>query len=146
MAAFLEVISQHGVRLITAWRVPVQAGPKCIVLQVDLRFGAADRIVETRQLCFRAFWGSAVIEVIVEPDESVAADRQYQRDASERRQEGAPMVAIARNYNEMPACPGTTASFVGRCLGVIDASEDPSGEGCASAHRTSCLLRSMIRF
>ena len=105
MATILEVIRQRGVRLVTVWRVPVKAGPKCIVRQVDLRLGAVDRIAETRQLCFRALWGSAVIEVIVKPDELAPADRQFRRDATERRQESAPMVVIARNYNEMPTCP-----------------------------------------
>ena len=74
MAAFLEVIRERGVWLVTVWCMPVQAGPKCLVLQMDLRFGAAGRMAETRQLCFRPFWGSAVIEVNVKPDESVAAD------------------------------------------------------------------------
>ena len=66
---------------------------------------AADHIAETRQLYFRAFWGSTVIEVIVRPDELVAADLQLRRDVTERRQGGAPMVVIALNYNKMPVCP-----------------------------------------
>ena len=73
MAAFLEVIRQRGVRLVTVWRVPVQAGPKCIVLQVDLRFRAADRMLKQNTL-FPGILGFGGIEVIVKPDESVAAD------------------------------------------------------------------------
>ncbi len=57
MAAFLEVIRQRGVRLVTAWRVPVQAGPKCVVLQVDLRFGAADGIAEIETTLFPGVLG-----------------------------------------------------------------------------------------